>query len=311
VAISTAIAAYVLIIFGSQVRVSDSGMGCPDWPLCSGNVGPVYEFHALMEQTHRYIAAIVTILAFLTALIAVRAKAHPAQRATTVRPALFTAAIIVVQIVLGAVTVFAGNGAPTVAAHLIAGVAMLAGATVTAVCALVPARATHPTKSRLGRVGWVAISAAGVLFVSGSLVVNAEAEKACASFPLCPSGQPASLVWPHLLHRGIAVLAGIALLTFAVHAWRRWSGIRGARGLAATLVALVVATATLGIVSALLKAPPGWQDLHLAGAAAVLAISTALATLGWLTGADCPADEPGARTAVDGSAQAHPASSNT
>jgi len=39
-------------------------------------------------------------------------------------------------------------------------------------------------------------------------------------------------------------------------------------------------------VSALLKAPPGWQDLHLAGAAAVLAVSMALAALGWLTGAD-------------------------
>jgi heme A synthase len=300
-----------LIIFGSQVRVSDSGMGCPDWPLCSGNVGPVHEFHALMEQTHRYIAAIVTILAFLTALVAVRARAHLGRRARAVRPALFTAGIIVVQIALGAVTVFAANDAPTVAAHLIAGVAMLAGATVTAVCALVPARAPHPARSRLGRVGWVAISAAGVLFVSGSLVVNAEAEKACASLPLCPSGQPVSLVWPHLLHRSVAVLAGIALLTFSVHAWRRWSAIRGAHGLAATLVALVVATATLGIVSALLKAPPGWQDLHLAGAAAVLAISVALATLGWLTGADYPAGEPGARTADDGPIHAQPAASNT
>src|ERR1035437_7185462 len=228
-AIATAVTAYALIIFGSQVRVSDSGMGCPGWPLCSGSVGTIYEFHALMEQTHRYIAAIVTILAFLTALLAFRARA---QRATTVRPAVFTAAIIVVQISLGAVTVLAGNGAPTVAAHLIAGVAMLGGATVTAVCTLVTTRVPHGTESRLGRVGWVAISAAGMLFASGSLVVNAGAEKACASFPLCPSGQPGDLVWPHLLHRSIAVLAGIALLTFSVHAWRRWSGVPGARGLA-------------------------------------------------------------------------------
>ena len=320
-AISSAVAAYVLIVFGSHVRVSDSGMGCPDWPLCSGSVGPIYEFHALMEQTHRYIAGIVTILAFLTALLAYRARTHLGQRATTVRPAVFTAGIIVVQIALGAVTVLAGNGAPTVAAHLIAGLAMLGGATVTAICALVPARESgtalsqaalsNATESRLGRVGWVAISAAGVLFVSGSLVVNAEAEKACASFPLCPSGQPGDLVWPHLLHRGIAVLAGIALLTFSVHAWRRWSGIPGARAVAATLAAVVVATATLGIVSALLKAPPGWEDLHLAGAAAVLAASIALATLGWLTHADYPVDEPGHRTRVGGSAEAQPAPSTT
>jgi len=286
-AVSSAVSAYVLIVFGSHVRVSDSGMGCPDWPLCDGNVGPIYEFHALMEQTHRYIAVVVTVLALATALLAWRSR----PRNAAVRPALFTVAVIVVQIGLGALTVIAGNGAPTVAAHLLAGIAMLGGATVTAVCTLVPRRATPGP--RLGRVGWVAISAAGVLFVSGSLVVNAEAERACASFPLCPSDQPGGLVWLHLLHRGIAVLAGTALLTFSTQAWRRWSVVRGARALAATLAGLVVAAATLGIVSALLKAPPIVQDLHLAGAAAVLAAAGALATLGWLTGADRLDDEAG------------------
>lgn len=280
VAIASAVAAYGLIIFGSQVRVSDSGMGCPDWPLCDGNVGPLQEFHALMEQTHRYLAAVVTLLVLATALLAWRSRS----RSAAIRPALFSVAVIVVQIALGALTVIAGNGAPTVAAHLLAGLALLGSVTVTAVCTLVPVRAA--TGRRLGRVGWTALGAAGVLFVSGSLVVNAEAEKACASFPLCPPDQPAALVALHLIHRSIAVLAGIALLTFALHAWRRWSVLRGARVLAATLAALVVGTASLGIVSALLKAPPGWQDLHLAGAAAVLAISVALATLGWLAGAD-------------------------
>ena len=261
-------------------------MGCPDWPLCDGNVGPIYEFHALMEQTHRYIAVVVTVLAVATALLAWRAG----PRSAAVRPAMFTVGFIVVQIALGALTVIAGNGAPTVAAHLLAGVAMLGGATVTAVCALVPRRAAPGP--RLGSVGWAAVGAAGVLFVSGSLVVNAEAEQACASFPFCPPDQPGALVWLHLLHRGIAVLAGIALFTFSTQAWRRWSDIRGARALAATLGGLVVATATLGIMSALLLAPPTLQDLHLAGAAAVLAASVALAALGWLTGADCLADEP-------------------
>ncbi|MHB1472578.1 MAG: COX15/CtaA family protein [Dermatophilaceae bacterium] len=196
-----------------------------------------------------------------------------------------------VQIALGALTVVAGNGAPTVAAHLLAGVAMLGGATVTAVCTLVPRRAS-PGR-RLATMGWVAIGAAGVLFVSGSLVVNAEAEKACASFPFCPPDQPGALVALHLVHRGIAVLAGIALFTFALHAWRRWPVLAGARALAATLAGLVVATATLGQMSALLKAPPSLQDLHLAGAAAVLATSLALAALGWLAGADALGDETG------------------
>lgn len=286
-AIASAVAGYSLIIFGSHVRVTESGMGCPDWPLCDGNVGPIFEFHALMEQTHRYLATLVTVLVVATALLAWRERRRlPA----AVRPALLTLAVIVVQIALGAVTVFAGNAAPTVAAHLIAGMALLAGSTVTAVCALVPRRDT--VGPRLNPIGWAAIVAASVLFVSGSLVVNAEAEAACASFPLCPTDRPAGVVWLHLTHRGIAVLATIVLIVFAAHAWRYWSALRGARVFAATIVGLLVATATLGIVSALLEAPPVVQDLHLAGASAVLAVSFALAALGWLGGADSSVSAP-------------------
>ncbi len=288
-AVASTLVAYALIVFGSHVRVTDSGMGCPDWPLCEGNVGPLGDFHAVMEQTHRYIAAVVAVLVVATAVAAVRSRRRPAAR----RPALFTLAVIVAQIGLGALTVLAGNDAPTVAAHLLAGLALLGGTTVTAVCALVP-RAAAPAP-RLAPLAWAAITAAGVLFVSGSLVVNAEAEKACASFPLCPSDQPGALVALHLVHRSIAVLAGVVLIAFAVHAARRWATVRGALPIAAALGILVGATAALGIVSALLQAPPAWQDLHLGGAAAVLATSVALASLGWLAGADSAVDvaEPG------------------
>jgi heme A synthase len=287
-AISSAVAVYFLIIFGSQVRVTDSGMGCPDWPLCDGSIGPIHQFHALMEQTHRYIAAVVTVLVIATALLARRS----ATRHAAFRPAMLAAAVVAVQIALGAVTVFAGNGAPTVAAHLLTGLALLACTTITAVATLVPRVET--LGPRLGRTAWVANSAAGLLFVSGSLIVNAEAEKACAGFPLCPGGQPAGSVALHLLHRGVVIVAGLALFIFALHAWRSWTRHRGARGLAVTLGVLIVITAGVGIASALLKAPPSIQDVHLGGAAAVLVVSFALATIGWLSGADVPeiATEP-------------------
>lgn len=267
-------------------------MGCPDWPLCEGKIGPLGNFHALMEQTHRYIAALATVLVVATALLAWRIR----PRSAAMRPALFTVGVVVVQIALGAITVFAGNDAPTVAAHLIAGLALLGGATVAAVCALVPRLETE--RPRLAFLGWLAIGAAGLLYLSGSLVVNAEAEKACPSFPFCPAGAPTTQVALHIVHRSIAVLAGIALIAFATHAWRFWSEYRGARALAAGLALLVLATATLGIVSALMKAPPDIQDLHLAGAAAVLATSVALASLGWLVGADGSRTQQGRRVMV-------------
>ncbi len=281
-AITCAVVVYFLIIFGSHVRVTDSGMGCPDWPLCKGTIGPIHGFHAFMEQTHRYIAALVSALVAITALLALRWKNRPA----AIRPAVFTGVTIVVQIILGAVTVFASNNAPTVAGHLLAGLALLAGATTTAVATVIPRVEVHG--SRLSKIVWIALAGAALLYLTGSLVVNAEAEKACASFPLCPSDQPLHLVVLHLIHRGTVALASIALISFAIHAWQFWSHLRGARALASTLVALICATATLGILSALKKAPADLQDLHLAGAAAVLALSVALAAQGWLTGADHP-----------------------
>ena len=279
-AISSAVVVYILIIYGSHVRVTDSGMGCPDWPLCKGSIGPFQGFHAFMEQTHRYLAGIVSILVISTAFVASRIRS----RLAAIKPSIFTVGSVVVQIILGAITVFDGNGAPTVAAHLLAGLALLGGATVTAVASLVDKRDSETP--RLGGLGWSAIGAAGILYLSGSLVVNAEAEKACASFPLCPSSQPTHLVVLHILHRSIALIAGVTLIAFAISAWRNWSQFRGARVLATALVALIATTATLGIFSALRKAPADLQDLHLAGAAGVLIASVALASLGWLSAAD-------------------------
>jgi heme A synthase len=279
-AVSGAIATYILIIYGSHVRVTDSGMGCPDWPLCKGSIGPFQGFHAFMEQTHRYLAGIVSILVIATWFLATRIRS----RISVIKPALFTVGIVLVQIILGAITVFDSNGAPTVAAHLLAGLALLAGATVTAVASLVDKKESN--NPRLGPLGWSAIGSATLLYLSGSLIVNAEAEKACASFPLCPSTRPLHLVVLHLLHRSIAFFAVITLIAFAVHAWRHWSIIRGARPLAASLIGLLAATAALGIFSALLKAPATLQDLHLAGAAAVLVACVALASVGWFAGAD-------------------------
>ncbi|MEI6867143.1 MAG: COX15/CtaA family protein [Actinomycetes bacterium] len=285
VAVTSAIAVYFLIIFGSHVRVTDSGMGCPDWPLCKGSLNPNQGFHAFMEQTHRYLAGIVTILVALTIFIAYRTKA----RVAAIRPAVITGVTVLIQVALGAVTVFDGNGAPTVAAHLLAGLSLLAGATITAVAVLV--NRLEVAGPRLAPIGWIAISGAGILYLTGSLVINAEAEKACASFPLCPTGQPARFVALHLIHRSMVVIAGLALIAFALHAWEKWSNIKGARTLAATIILLLISTAGLGILSALHKAPPHLQDLHLAGAAAVLAISTALASLGWLSGADSTSEK--------------------
>ncbi len=57
-AIAAALATYLLIVVGGLVRATDSGLGCPDWPLCFGAWVPPLELHAWIEHSHRLVAAL-------------------------------------------------------------------------------------------------------------------------------------------------------------------------------------------------------------------------------------------------------------
>src|SRR5207247_10183630 len=61
---------YFLIALGGTVRVSDSGLRCPDWPLCQGNLFVPLDYYVLLEQFHRYTASIVSILVIALAISA-------------------------------------------------------------------------------------------------------------------------------------------------------------------------------------------------------------------------------------------------
>ena len=58
---SASIATVFLISLGSFVRVTGSGLACPDWPLCNGSIIPAFEYHVLIEYSHRLSAAIVSV----------------------------------------------------------------------------------------------------------------------------------------------------------------------------------------------------------------------------------------------------------
>src|SRR5277367_444813 len=92
----------VIVLTGAAVRLTGSGLGCPTWPKCYGNVYPPLKTHALIEFSNRLITAPVSIAAGLAWLAAVRRR--PYRRALVWLSALLPLGVVA-QAVLGGFTV--------------------------------------------------------------------------------------------------------------------------------------------------------------------------------------------------------------
>src|SRR5690242_21867521 len=69
-AFTTALFAYLQIAVGGLVRVSGSGLGCPDWPLCHGRPYPSADIHSIIEYSHRTVGTLTGLLLLATVILA-------------------------------------------------------------------------------------------------------------------------------------------------------------------------------------------------------------------------------------------------
>ena len=115
--VAAAVATFVLIAVGGLVRATDSGLGCPDWPLCFGDWIPPGDLHAWIEHSHRLIAAV-----FVGPLVGAVGLITVFSRRRRDRPLLAAAVVagvlVIVQSLLGAAVVLQGLAAELVTAHL-------------------------------------------------------------------------------------------------------------------------------------------------------------------------------------------------
>ena len=134
-ALASALGAFALTIAGGFVTQTGSGLGCPDWPLCHGQLIPdLRDPTTAIEWTHRTVAAIVGVLVLLTAVFAWRDR-RDEQR--IVYPATMALVLVLVQAILGGATVLSELNPSLVVAHLAFASAFFAMAVATALLVFV------------------------------------------------------------------------------------------------------------------------------------------------------------------------------
>ena len=267
-ALVTAIFAYIQIALGGLVRVSGSGLGCPDWPLCHGRPYPPADPHAIIEYSHRAVGSVTGILIIATVVLAwvVFRSRRP------IVAWLATASLIGVvgEGVLGGIVVANELSPWLVVVHL--GLAMIIlGFLVAAAVMAAPPSPGVPDRG-FRRLMAVVTGLTYLLLLTGSTVVASNADRACQTWPLCRGGFAPDFSGANaytMLHRGAVLVMGILIVYALVTAIRRW-GMQSGMGRSAAVTLLVFAVQIAVGAGAALTDGAFFNGLHVA-----------LATLVW------------------------------
>lgn len=207
-AIVAAVLAFIVIVLGAWVRLSDAGLGCPDWPGCYGQLTwpdahgevqaanaafperPVETHKAWKEMFHRYVAGTLVLLVVAMNWLAWRSRDAAGVRGLSA----LLLALILFQAALGMWTVTLKLLPVVVMAHLMGGMATLALLTLVAIRGKGPGGGERPTRASPFRT--LVVTALLVLVAQialGGWVSSNYSALACPDFPTC-QGQ----AWPDM-----------------------------------------------------------------------------------------------------------------
>ena len=283
-ALAAVVLTFVVVVVGAYVRLSDAGLGCPDWPLCYGRPIPekfadaMDEARAWKEMAHRYLAGTLGILLFVLLITAWRTRQSPWLASAI-------AALVVFQATLGKWTVTLLLKPAIVVAHLAGGMALL-GLLVW----LFLSRSAPPRVPALRVPAVLALTVLSVQILLGGWVSANYAALACPDLPLC-LGQAlppmdfgnafhllrelgrthagellpqAALVAIHWTHRMFALVVVIVVGWAAARAYKM------SKPLGVAIALLLIGQLLLVIANVAFHLPLALAAAHNAGAAALL-----------------------------------------
>ena len=205
-ALAGALLAAAVVVLGAWVRLTDAGLGCPDWPGCYGhpypNAGHVeaqsgYGFaKALHEMIHRYFAGALVAIIFCLLVWAVRFRKD---RDQPLVPVAMLFIVVCLQAALGALTVTLLLKPLIVTAHLLGGLTTLG---LLCWLSLNPeTRQLTPRQAALRKYAFVGLAALILQIALGGWTSTNYAAVACPDFPTCQHS-----FWPQMDYRDAFVL---------------------------------------------------------------------------------------------------------
>ena len=274
-----------LVTIGVIVRATDSGLGCPDWPLCHGQLIPsLGDPKAWIEWIHRTVAVVIGFEILGLAVLAIR---DYRDRRSILWPSLAAVGLVGFQAWLGRETVRLGNSGESVTAHLATALTLVALLVFLTVRAGYPARIGGRGASQ--RFTLLAAFTTGITFallLFGSQVTATASALVFPDWPLMNGSlAPAitDVTAAHVLHRWVAAFVAVVVAALAVVAWRTQRD-------HPTLVRLSVGSAVLFAIQVViggaqvLTGLAEWtQTLHLALGAVIWASLTGLTVTSYYT----------------------------
>lgn len=210
----SAVLTLIVLVVGAYVRLSDAGLGCPDWPGCYGQLtpahatqqidaavqaqggdhGPVSIPKAWKEMGHRYLAGVLGLCILAIAVVAWLQRRH-----TSIRLPIVMLVLLGVQATLGMWTVTLLLKPAIVTAHLLGGMSLLALlvwlsteqwlavqiTTQTKIQTPSPSQSTVNGVPGVRRLASVALGVVVVQIALGGWVSTNYAALACPDLPLC------------------------------------------------------------------------------------------------------------------------------
>lgn len=270
ITIAALVALAIIIVTGAAVRLTNSGLGCDDWPNCSSErFVDVSSKHAAIEQINRLFTGVVGVAAIAAVLGAF--FRDPRRRDLTVL-SLLVAGGVVANAVLGGISVLVDLHPLAVQGHLLLSMALIVTGTVLVRRAGepdgVPRRRTVSSTGR--RFTWLLFALTAATLFTGTLVTGAgphagdeNAERLDLDIPSVAR-----------LHGVVVILTvGAALLI----AWRAWRGPSDDRALISpisTWLFVGVLQAAVGYVQYFNDVPELLVGVHVAGATLVVWATT-------------------------------------